>query len=308
MSARIAARVLAALLAVATTLSGPVRALAADPAEQARAAYNAGRYAEAASGFLAAVQAAPRDAELYRGLARARVWTKDHAGAVIAYRFYLELATGLPEGDRAKIQAELDNALSQLQNPPPDGPPAGPARLLDEATRRAEAGDAPGALDRAAEALGKGYFSPRLAELQAALVAPLNATYAAQLDAFAAPDKVLDAAALGQVQRGYEKLARLRPLSTAEAAVAGGAAGLLAYQAGHDADAVQALLPHAPSDPRLRVALALSLLRLGRPDEAASSLASLASDDRHVQFLLGVARAAAGQDPTAAFRRALEIP
>ncbi len=277
------------------------------PAAAAREAYNAGRYAEAATGFLAAVQATPRDADLYRALARARVWNKDAAGAVVAYRFYLQLATQLPEAEREKITAELDNALKQLASPPPEGPPAAAAKLMAEARKRAEADDVPGALDKAAEALAKGYFAPDLADTQAALVAPLSGVWAAQLEAFAAVEKTVDTAALERVRAGYVRLAKLRPLNGAEAAAAGGAAGLLALQAGKDAEAVDALVPHAPSDPRLRTALAIALLRLGRPEEAASSLASLNSEDRQVLFLLGLCRSAAGQDPTDALRRALEL-
>lgn len=300
--------VFAAALALSALL--PAFAAAGDgdtPAAAAREAYNAGRYAEAATGFLAAVQAAPREADLYRALARARVWNKDHAGAVVAYRFYLQLATQLAEPEREKITAELDNALKQLASPPPDGPPTAAAKLMAEARKRAEVDDVPGALDKAAEALAKGYFAPDLADTQAALVAPLATVWAAQLEAFAAVEKTVDAAALERVRAGYARLAGLRPLNGAEAAAAGGSAGLLALQAGKDAEAVEALVPHAPSDPRLRTALAIALLRLGRAEEAASSLASLNSDDRQVLFLLGLCRSAAGQDPTEALRRALDL-
>lgn len=307
----VAALALSALVPSAAA-AGPDDAPAAaavpvGPASAAREAYNAGRYAEAATGFLAAVQAAPREADLYRALARARVWNKDHAGAVVAYRYYLQLAAGLPEAEREKIAAELENALKQLATPPPEGPPAAAAKLMAEARKRADAGDVPGALDKTAEALAKGYFAPDLAETQAALVAPLAGLWAAQLEAFAAVDKTLDPVVLEQVRAGYTRLGKLRPLNGAEAAAAGGSAGLLALQAGKNAEAVEALVPHAPSDPRLRTALAIALLRLGRAEEAASSLASLNSDDRQVLFLLGLCRSAAGQDPTEALRRALDL-
>ena len=293
--------------AAAAPVAAPEGAPAAGPAIAAREAYNAGNYVEAAKGFLAAVQASPREAELYRALARARVWNKDHAGAVIAYRFYLQLASETPATERAKIEAELDNALKQLATPPPEGPPAAGARVMAEARKRAGAGDVAGGLEKAAEALAKGYFAPDLSETQAELVAPLSALWAAQLAAFAAVEQRLDAPAVERVRQGFSGLARLRPLNPAEAAAAGGAAGLLALQAGRDAEAVDSLVPHAASDARLRVALAVALLRLGRADEAASGLASLNSDDRQVLFLLGLCRAAAGQDPTAALRRALDL-
>ena len=297
----------AAATPVAAPVAAPEGAPAAGPAIAAREAYNAGNYVEAAKGFLAAVQASPREAELYRALARARVWNKDHAGAVIAYRFYLQLASETPATERAKIEAELDNALKQLATPPPEGPPAAGARVMAEARKRAGAGDVAGGLEKAAEALAKGYFAPDLSETQAELVAPLSALWAAQLAAFAAVEQRLDAPAVERVRQGFSGLARLRPLNPAEAAAAGGAAGLLALQAGRDAEAVDSLVPHAASDARLRVALAVALLRLGRADEAASGLASLNSDDRQVLFLLGLCRAAAGQDPTAALRRALDL-
>ncbi len=296
----------AAVLSAALTLPAPAAtAVPADPAVAAREAYNAGRYAEAAAGFLAAVQASPRDAEHYRALARARVWAKDAAGAVVAYRYYLELSADAT--DREKIQAELDNALKQCNPAPPPGPPVAGARLMAQARERAAAGDAGAALDLAAQALAKGYFAPDLADTLQGLSAPLTAAFEAELARFFAPDARADATAVQRLVDAFGGVERLRPLTALEASAAGGARGLAALLGGRPEEAVTHLVPVAPSDPRLRVALALALLRLGRADEAASGLASLNSEDRTVSFLLGLARGSAGLDPVAPLRRALDL-
>jgi hypothetical protein len=224
---------------------------------------------------------------------------------VVAYRFYLTLASGAP--DRDKVQAELDNASKQCNPPPPEGPPAGPARLMTQARERAAAGDVRGALDLAASALAKGYFAPDLAETLQGLSAPLTAAFEAQLARFASPGEQADAAALRQLAETFDGLEKSRPLTAVESAAAGGARGLAALSTGGFEAAVTHLAPVAASDPRLRVALALALLRLGRAEEAASGLASLNSEDRTVQFLLGLTRTAAGLDGVAPLRRALDL-
>ena len=61
------------------------------------------------------------------------------------------------------------------------------------------------------------------------------------------------------------------------------------------------------------MAQALALLHLGRAEEAASGLSSLtgqlsdAGDRRILAFVLGIARRAAGLDPTSALREALDL-
>ena len=99
--------------------------------EVAKAAYNGKRYNEAARRFLKLAQRWPRNAALYRALARARSWAGDPGGAVVAYGFYLDLAREAP--DRQKVQAELELAgrsrgrpLRRVHLPKP--PPSSRAR------------------------------------------------------------------------------------------------------------------------------------------------------------------------------------
>ena len=85
---------------------GQPQSLADDPeAPLALAAYNGGHYDEAAQRFLTLVQRWPREATPYRALARARVWSGDPAGALVAYHTYLQLNP--QASDRDKIEAEL---------------------------------------------------------------------------------------------------------------------------------------------------------------------------------------------------------
>ncbi len=73
-----------AWMLVAASVCHAQPAAPADPLTAAREAYNAARYDDAAALFLRAVQADPKNAGLYRDLARARAWTRDSTGAVVA--------------------------------------------------------------------------------------------------------------------------------------------------------------------------------------------------------------------------------
>ena len=69
--------------------------------ELAKAAYKTRHYKKAARAFLELAQRWPEEPALYRALARTRVYSEDHRGAVLAYRFYLQLLPGAGDKEGA---------------------------------------------------------------------------------------------------------------------------------------------------------------------------------------------------------------
>jgi len=297
-----------AWMLVAASVCHAQPAAPADPLTAAREAYNAARYDDAAALFLRAVQADPKNAGLYRDLARARAWTRDSTGAVVAYRLYLSLATNAE--DRPKVEAELGLALRKAQENPPEGPPAVPAATLNMALERAGAGDVAGAIALLKHALSLGYIGPGLADARGTLLAALERDVEASLAAFDDPARTSDPTRL-MALASTAKAALDEPalgLATpgAQRAAAMGQ-GLAAVREGRDAAALNLLVDHAGSDPRLRFIVAVALYRVGRADEAAQSLSVLDQADPRVAALRALAERAAGRDPRPHAARALGL-
>jgi tetratricopeptide (TPR) repeat protein len=233
-------------------------------AAAAREAYNQRLYPRAARLFLEAVQAEPSRAELYRSLARARVWAEEHAEAVVAYRFYLELAPGAEDVD--KVQKELRAKTGVFAGP--DGAYA--------------------AFDEAIEA---GFLGPDLTPARAAIDTQLTEQSADAVDrwwrlpTYVAP-KTLDA-----LHRGWRTLGERRTLSVAERTHAGLVGGLHHLAEGAPEGAIEAL-GAAPGDARVRYAQVIALARAGRRNEAHATLEGLirTEDEPRFHLLAGLMR------------------
>ncbi|MBU0550487.1 hypothetical protein KJ940_03225, partial [Myxococcota bacterium] len=242
--------------------------------EAAKAAYNKGDYTEAARRFLGLCQAQPMEPSLYRALARARVYSGQPVGAVIAYRLYLQLA---PEAaDKDKITAELGLALQQIKTPPPDGPPPGPAAKLQAAVERAKLGQFTGPTGAFAlydEALKRGMLGPALLDAQEALSAALIERSQALFEAWWALDVALDAADLKEIASAWRLQAKRRLLRNAEIKPVAVIEGLERFKARDWEGVISALAPVAGGDARLRYAQILALAELKRLDEAQQLLA-----------------------------------
>lgn len=304
-------RALRALTLCAAALwAMPTRAAAVpeDTLTAARDAYNDGRYDEASRLFLLSVQAAPTDAALYRDLARARSWTSDTVGAVVAFRLYLSMAPSAE--DRAKVEAELRLVQRKAAEDPPPGPPVVAAATLKAARARVAAGDTPEAIAMLEHALAQGYIGADLAPARAELVAGLSRDAAQAIEAWGRADQTCDPARLSALTAAA-RLALDKPTTGLDTpAVRQTAAvtqGLVAVREGRDAAAVNLLAEHAGSNPHARFALAVALYRLGRADEAAQSLSVLDAADPRVAALRALAERAAGRPMAAHAARALGL-
>lgn len=290
---------------------GQPMSLAEDPeAPLALAAYNNGRYDEAAQRFLTLVQRWPREATPYRALARARVWSGDAAGALVAYHTYLALHPDA--SDRDKIEAELELARRKAGPHPPEGPPAEAARALAQAAPRAEAGQFSGpegafaALDNAED---QGYVGPALADARDQVYTALRSRADAAIDRWWRPEAQAEATDLRVLLKSFDDLKKRRALTPAETGVPGALEGLLALAEARGDEAVGHLGPVAPGDPRLRYAQAIALLQAGRADEAEAllSLMMQSEGDPRVALLLGLTRRLLGrEDAVDALKAALE--
>jgi hypothetical protein len=294
----------------AVAQAGPAAPVAAvdETLDAARKAYNEERYADAARLFVQAAQAAPERLELYRDLARARLWAHDTAGAVAAYRVYLEAAPGAE--DRDKVQAELELALRQAgETPPPAGQPPEAVRALEASRTRAVGGQFEGALAAIDEAVEAGYLGPALGDARRFVAAELARQTEAALERWWRPQDAADAALLERLAAGWKAQRGRRPLTPVEGQAEATVAGLERLRHADWPAAVEKLGPIAGADPRLRYALALALARTDRVDEAIASAetAARALDDPRPHLLLGLLLNRAGRDGSAALRRGLDL-
>ena len=277
----------------------------ATTAAKARDHYNAGQYREAAAAYLLAVQETPKEATLYRDLARAKIWVDDLETAIVAYRFYLLLRP--LSDDRQKIEAELAHALKQVRVPPPEGPPAVTAALVARAQVKAASGDFTAAVTQVAEALARGYIDPDLEAEREKVLGPLAAAYAKILEAFWAESQVASDGDLARLIEAYDALVKVRAAKPSEATAAAACRGLFALRGGDPTRALEALSPVAGSDFRLRFAQAVALMKLGRHDEAAQALSALEDQSPRVKLLRGLAEQGAGRDGSAQLKAALGL-
>lgn len=289
----------------------PIPDLPDDPqVAEAREAYNARRYPAATTAFKAIARRHPRNAAVYRALARAASWADEATTAVRAYRHYLALAP--TAGDADKVQAELALALRKLDKPPPEGPPAEITAALATLTERVAAdrfAGPDGALAALAKLESGAYIGPELADARATVDAGLIDRSSAALDDWWSPSHRVDPARLAALAAGWAARAKATTLPYAEQRTAAAITGLDHLVAGRPIPAIEALAPVAPGDPRLRYAQAIALAQADRYAEAEQLLTAMLPEarDRRVAALLGLVRRAQGQiDPALeAWRAAL---
>ena len=312
-------RSVVAQLALVTLLATPVAAQPAptearEPAamlrvEEARAAYNKKKYRRAAKLFLTAVQANPVWAELYRDLARARVYSRNRAGAIIAYRWYLQLAREAE--DREKVSAELELAVRQAgrRAPPADQPQAGAVHLA-KARQRLAAGDFTGddgVFPAIEQALAAELIGPDLARVRDEVAQALSTRTQKIVDVWWNPAERSNPLDLVRLMTGWERLGQQRTLAPQHVRLFGAVKGLAQLMTRDYGAAVDSLAEVAPQDPRMRYAQAIALARAGRFEEAtqAAGAAAGAIDAPQVHLIHGLLLAHTRGDAVPVLRRAL---
>ncbi len=243
--------------------------------EAAKTAYKARHYKKAARAFLELVQRWPEEAALYRALARTRVYAEDHRGAVLAYRFYLQL---LPEaGDKEKIQAELEMAQKRA-GAGAIAPPARARKQIKRAKAGAKAGKfigAQGAFTALKAALKAGYLGPDLSKIRDELSAALQRHSMKPLDEWWAPEHQADPDQLKKLEQAWRVLAAIRELKAEERQAQIALEGLSALLEGEYKMAIERLAPIAAGDPRLRFAQTIALIKSQRFEEALDLLKAM---------------------------------
>ncbi len=277
----------------------PAAELPDDPqVAEAREAYNAQRYGDAAAAFTAIARRHPKSPAVYRALARAATWADQPAAAVRAYRHYLALTPRAADAD--KIEAELALVMRKLDKPPAEGPPAEVTAGLTAVRERVKAGryaGAEGAL-AALAALEKGkYIGPELADARAAVDEGLARGTTEAFEAWWSPAKKADPARVKGLADGWKARAEAGTLPFAAQRAATTAQGLDHLLAGRHQKAIDTFAPIAPGEPRLRYAQAIALARAERFTEAEQLLAAMPPEvtDRRVTTLLGLVRRAQGR-------------
>lgn len=282
-----------------------------DPAlEEAKAAYNGGRYADAVKAFNEIARRHPRAPAVYRALARAATYADQPETAVRAYRHYLALATNAP--DREKIEAELA-LVARKADDVSAGPPEAVAQALSSIKDQVDAdrfGGESGALATLAALSAGDYVGPELAEARELVHGGLRSRSEVVITRWWAADAQAKPRRLAALADGWAALATQGPLDRDGRTYAAATQGLSHLAADRYAEAVEALAPAAPGDPRLRYAQALALAKAERFHEAEQLLVATmrAVDDPRVPGLLGFVRRKLGQiDPAIdAWKTALE--
>jgi hypothetical protein len=312
------------LMALALCLVGPAWAqapeepavtaaptLPEDPAvDEAKTSYNAGRYNHASRQFLVLAQRWPESPAIYRALARARNQAQDPEGAIVAYRFYLQLAARAPDAE--KISAEMELLVKRVEHAPPAGAPPRAAKILSAAPVRAKSGKfsgPDGAFAAIADALQAGYIGPALSEVRKAVDEELVRRSRDALDRWWRPNATTRRATLVDMAAAWAARGAAEPAPAEARTLGPGLDGLAKLSAGDFVGAVERLAP-VTGDPRLRAAQAMALSRANRHEEALAVLDALRKvhDDPRVGMLHALVLKRAGQEgANAALREALDL-
>lgn len=261
-------------------------------AAKAREAYNAGRFNEAGRLFKQVARQHPENPAVYRAMARAFSWAKEHSHAVVAYRQYLAMAPDA--ADAQKVKAELELVSKKVSPLPPNGPPSNIVQALEAIEARARAGrftgteGAFGALDAVLES---SWVGPEIAVARRGVVEGLNRHSEEAIDRWWSANSVLEATTAADLTLAWEGLAqRLKSakleLSGTEMAMRETIDGLAALADGQYRSAVRLLEAGSAKDFRLRFAQAIALMKLKRYREVVQLTRALSRHQAEPRILL----------------------
>ncbi|MGC6416198.1 MAG: tetratricopeptide repeat protein [Bradymonadia bacterium] len=133
--------------------------------EQAKELYNTGKYNHAVRAFRKLAQLFPKNAAVYRALARALSWANEPAKALKAYWFYQELAPSAPDAE--KVKAEISLLLKRVKKAPSKARPKKISKTFEVISVRAKSGrftGNEGAIGALNQLLESGYIDPKIGD------------------------------------------------------------------------------------------------------------------------------------------------
>ena len=278
----------------------PSPELPEDPiSEKAKAAYGAGRYNEAGRHLFSLAQRYPENPAVYRSMARANSWAGEPAQAVIAYRFYIQLAPDA--SDLEKVKAEMALCLRRLDKAPPEGFPSVIKQLFDEIEVRSKAGKFTGrlgAFGALADLKKARHVSPRLAKARTTVRQALVEHSESALDRWWSTGSRAEINTLTELAAGWEKAADIRTLNGQDKQWAAAVDGLAHLASGEAEAAAKILAPVAPGNKTLRYAQVVALVRLKKYTEAKVILDTLSRGqvDARIHLLRGFVSQKLGDD------------
>ncbi|MGB0647344.1 MAG: tetratricopeptide repeat protein [Bradymonadia bacterium] len=256
--------------------------------DEARTAYNAGKYDKAVSLFKQLTFKHSRSPAIYRALAASANNAKQYAVAVRAYTIYLQLAG--PGSDADKARAELKNVQQQLKSSKASSKKQKQLKDLEqrfEQSLKTKTLDGKkGALTLLKALMELDFFGPKYAEYQSTLLDQLDSRLDDVLSAFWSVKKTVDAESIlnlqGLVQAGnavHLNPSRLNRIARMTKALA-------SWSNGETNKALQQLNKVQHRDYRLRYLQAHLLFKAKRYKESERLFRSLYEQFRHPRMLL----------------------
>ena len=170
--------------------------------DEARSAYNAGKYDKAVALFKKLTFKYSTSPAIYRALAASANNAKQYGIAVRAYTIYLQLAT--PGTDADKARAELKNVRQQLKLSKSGAQKQkrlqGLESKFEQALKTKSLDGKSGALNLLTQMLKLDFFGPKYAEYQNTLLDQLDLRLDEVLNKFWSVNKTMDAESILEVQ------------------------------------------------------------------------------------------------------------
>ena len=135
--------------------------------EKAKGLYNTGKYNHAVREFRKLAQLFPKNAAVYRALARALSWANEPAKALKAYWFYQDLAPSAPDAE--KVKAEINLLLKRVKKTPSKARPKQIAKTFEVISVRAKSGrftGNDGSIGALNQLLESGYIDPKIGDVR----------------------------------------------------------------------------------------------------------------------------------------------
>ncbi len=258
---------------------------------KAKEAYGAGQYNEASRKLFVLAQKYPENPAVYRSMARANSWAGDVGKAIVAYRYYIELAPDA--SDLEKVKAELALCLRRLGAKAPSKElPAAIQAAFSEVDVRSKAGKFTGklgAFGALADIRKAGHISPGVAQARRSIRSALVEHSESALDRWWVTGSQAEVNTLTELAAGWEKAADIKALNGKDKQWAAAVDGLAHLASNEPARAAELLGPVAPGDKKLRYAQVVALVRIGRHKEAKVILDALVRGhaDARVHLLHG---------------------